>query len=376
MRSFFSVALTSASFAAIANAQQTLEDMQQLENNYFVGGHVVESEHGYPFTSVHHHATVEGFEHEPVIHGATAPIVAEYVLDPERIEARHDLEALNPEHVFHSAEQLAPYAPHAIRTNPEAVHYAPYEKYHAHGSHHPLGNYRRLYGHTDDIEAATNAEEEANYFVDPYTHTVAHHAVYPDDRDYHHGPQLHATVGDAYLGDAAYVHAPVHHEVVERSYDVPEEFDTLRSDVTFHYEKPEPVVYDANLHHSTQPLVHHTAPHVERHPKVYHEQTPVAVHHEGELYTHSDPHVIVPVYGDAPPVHDVHHSVVHETIHEPSHYSVAAHDPYMAHHHHHHHHSAYTIPSYFVESPGHAVRESDVSLDVRSLHEPAHLHSY
>ena len=123
------------------------------------------------------------------------------------------------------------------------------------------------------------------------TRAYAHAPVYGGDYDYHHGPQIHA------------VETPiVHHAAV-----VPEEHETYRRDVTFTYEQPDPVVYHAHSHMSTQPLVHHTAPHVETHPRIYESSTPMAVHH-------------------AMPV--AHTTDV--SYYPQEHFGVAAHDPYLA----------------------------------------------
>lgn len=71
---------------------------------------------------------------------------------PVHSERTHDVEMVRPQHIFHSAEQLPAMAPHAFDGGHhvmEQVHYAPHEKYHAHGSRHAHADFNEHGGMLD-----------------------------------------------------------------------------------------------------------------------------------------------------------------------------------------------------------------------------------
>jgi len=124
MRTFFSVALS----IAVASAKQTSENLfdygpgspLMAVGHLGEGLHAAETHHTYGMPEAHHdlvdHRVTTGIEHgsyyEPIVHTAEHHQTA--FTHREVLGRSLDVEAHDPAHVFHSAEQLPLRAPHAF----------------------------------------------------------------------------------------------------------------------------------------------------------------------------------------------------------------------------------------------------------------------
>ena len=161
MRTFFSVSLA----CAVSCAQQTLEDLHALD--YAPGSHGFAIDHvGEGLHLGSHHVDAPAIEHHtPTLHNLdryygpahsaeTGPIHHQAYTHEEAVVRAHDIELMNPDHVFHSAEQLPPMEPHAfdnryVQHERMQAYSPPYPTYHAHGSRHAHADFDKYPGLVD-----------------------------------------------------------------------------------------------------------------------------------------------------------------------------------------------------------------------------------